>query len=314
MAKKTVKSEKKNLFDVITDRIIAKLEEGVVPWRATWINYNSTNSNECAISRQTGKPYSLINQMLLEQPGEYLTFKQAAALGGHVKKGAKGKTVVFWKMIARTSKDENGEESTSRVPVLKHYTVFHLDDCEGIEPKYAEPVDEVGNTDDPDEVADAVVQAYVTGADVKLRLYGNRAYYTPGSDRITVPKAEKFESVNAFYATLFHEMTHSTGAENRLNRPEVAKATKFGSKPYSREELVAEMGATALMNTMGLETEGTFDNSASYIEGWLTTLKEDNHAIVVAAGKAQKAIELIMSYSTPEEAEAEDDGEVEIAG
>ena len=307
MAKKRVKKERTNLFEMITERMIAKLEEGVVPWQATWINYNSVSSTECAISRQTGKPYSFLNQMLLEEPGEYVTFKQAVALGGHVKKGAKGRTVVFWKMFAKVEEGEDGEASVSKIPILKHYTVFHLKDCEGIAPKYEEVNNEVGNTDAPDETAEAIAQAYLQGAGIELIQHGSNAFYSPSTDKITVPKMEMFTSSNAYYATLFHEMTHSTGAKNRLDRLE---KSRFGTKPYSREELVAELGATALMNTVGLETESTFENSAAYIDGWLETLRDDNHAVVVASGKAQKAVELILSYSTAEAKEAEDEEDI----
>lgn len=308
---------KVNVYELVTNRILAKLEEGVVPWQPGWINYASDSSLECAVSYQTGKPYSLLNQMLLGAPGEYVTYKEAQKRGGHVKKGAKGLPVVFWKMIAcRGGNSEEGEEDTESdskgrtVPVLKYYTVFPLTACEGLEPKYArEPTEPVHGVQ-PDETAEFVANSYLEAEGISLRHQGSSAFYTIGTDTITIPAPEMFISTGEYYSTLFHEMTHSTGVKKRLDRPHNGR---FGSEKYSREELIAEIGAAALVARCGLETSDTFSNSAAYIDNWMQVLKKDDHAIVVASGKAQKAVERILSYSLGAEAEEADEEKGEAA-
>lgn len=272
----------KDIYAEVTDRIIAQLEQGVIPWRKPWI------ASGAAISHSTGKPYSLLNQMLLGKPGEYATFKQITDEGGRVKKGAKAQLVVFWKWIEQ--EDEETKE-VQKIPFLRYFNVFHLDDCEGIKPKHTKPLP---NTAQPDEAAEAIARDYLICSGVRLiHEEGNRAFYRPSTDSITLPLLTQFKDTAEYYSTLFHEMTHSTGHASRLNR--LTKVAAFGSEEYSKEELVAEIGAAALVQHAGLETSSSFRNSAAYIQNWLKALRDDKRLIVSAAGQAEKACNLILN-------------------
>ena len=272
----------KDLYQEITDRIISELEQGSIPWAKPWI------SSGAAISHSSGQPYSLLNQMLLGKAGEYLTFKQVQAEGGKVKKGAKAKMVVFWKWIEQ--KDEETEE-VKKIPFLRYFNVFHLDDTEGIKAKYTK---ELPNIAEPSAEADRIITDYLSRSGVKLsHEEGNQAYYQPSTDRIVLPLREQFTSTAEYYSTAFHELTHSTGHSSRLDR--LTKLAAFGSEEYSKEELVAEIGAATLNNAAGLETSASFRNSAAYVQNWLTALKNDKRLIVSASGKAEKAVNLILN-------------------
>ena len=270
-----------DIYKEVSDRIIAQLENGVIPWQKPWIASNQ------AISHITGKPYSLLNQMLLGRPGEYLTFAQCQKQGGKVKKGEKSSMVVFWKFIEQ--EDEETHEK-KQVPFLRYYNVFHISQCEGIKAKHIEALP---NTADPDENAENIIADYLTRSGVRLfHENGDRAYYQPASDKVVLPQRAQFAETAEYYSTAFHELTHSTGHASRLNRLE--KTAFFGTEAYSKEELVAEIGAATLVNAAGLETSNSFRNSAAYIQNWLKVLKDDKRFIVSAAGKAEKAVALIL--------------------
>lgn len=273
----------KDVYAEVTARIIEQLEQGIIPWRKPWI------TSGAAISHSTGKPYSLLNQILLTKPGEYVTFNQITAEGGHVKKGAKSSMVVFWKWIETEDEDNPGE--TKKIPFLRYYNVFHIDQTEGIKPKYSKPLPNVAQ---PDEAAEAIVRDYLTRSGVRLiHDEGDRAFYRPSTDSITLPLLAQFKDAAEYYSTLFHEMTHSTGHYSRLDR--LTKVAAFGSEDYSKEELIAEIGAAALVNYAGLETSGTLTNSAAYIQSWLKAMQDDKRLIVSASGKAEKAVNLILN-------------------
>ena len=270
-----------DLYQEITNRIMEQMEGGVIPWRKPWVA-----SGSC-ISYATGKAYSLLNQMLLGRPGEYATFKQIQAAGGHVRKGEKASMVVFWKWIEQED-EETGEKK--EIPLLRYYNVFHIDQCEGLKSRYAEPLPQVVN---PDQQAETIIANYLKTSGVKLgHEQGDRAFYRPSTDSITLPLVEQFKETAEYYSTAFHEMVHSTGHKSRLDRLE--KTAFFGSEAYSKEELIAEIGASALVNHAGLETASSFRNNAAYIQNWLQVLRNDKRFIVSAAGKAEKAVSLIL--------------------
>ena len=270
-----------DIYKEVTDRIIAQMENGIIPWQKPWVAAGS------CISHVTGKPYSLLNQMMLGKAGEYVTFKQCQQEGGKVKKGEKASMVVFWKWV-ETEDEETHEKK--EVPFLRYYNVFHIDQCEGLTAKHDEPLPGIA---DPNEKAEAFIADYLLRFGVKLiHQSGDRAYYQPSFDRVVLPCMEQFKETAEYYSTDFHELTHSTGHESRLNRLE--KVAFFGTEAYSKEELVAEIGAAALVNHAGLETANSFRNSAAYIQNWLSVLKNDKRFIVSAAGKAEKAVNLIL--------------------
>ena len=272
-----------DIYAAVTERIIEQMEQGIIPWQKPWI------SNSKAISHATGKPYSLLNQLMLGRPGEYLTFKQCQEAGGKVKKGEKASMVVFWKWIEQ--EDEETHEK-KEVPFLRYYNVFHIDQCEGIKPKFDKELKVYDN--DPIEAAENIVKTYFDREACTLNVYQSaQAFYSPSTDSVTVPQMSQYEVKEEYYSTLFHEMIHSTGHESRLAR--IVKVAAFGSEDYSKEELVAEMGAAMLVSTAGIECEKAFRNSVGYLQGWLKALSNDNKLIVLAAGKAEAAVKYILN-------------------
>ena len=270
-----------DIYAEVTNRIIDQMEQGIIPWQKPWIASGN------AISRATGKPYSLLNQMILGRGGEYLTFAQCQKEGGKVRKGEKSQIVVFWKFIEQ--EDEETHEK-KQVPFLRYFNVFHIDQCEGLTAKHMQQLSATANAD---ANAEAIIAEYVKRSGVKLiHQEGDRAFYRPSSDSVTLPLLAQFKETAEYYSTAFHELTHSTGHASRLDR--LSKTAYFGSEAYSKEELIAEIGAAALVNQAGLETASTFKNSAAYIQNWLKVLHEDKRFIVSAAGKAEKAVNLIL--------------------
>lgn len=281
---------KKDLYQEVTDRIVSQLEKGIIPWERPW-----TGTQSGAISGSTGKPYSLLNQFLLSKPGKWYTYKQAQELGGQVRKGEKSAMIVFWKSVKVTEKASDGTESEKLVPMLRYYNVFHASQIDGLpgDPEVPAPVI-IRNGQ-----ADATIQNYVVreGLGYELRK-SNEAFYNSHADQVVLPLMEQFPCTAEFYSTAFHELTHSTGHSSRLDRL-VSGAAYGKSDDYSREELVAEIGAATLMAAHGLESTRTLKNSAAYIQSWLRALKNDKKMIVWAAGRAAKAVDFILS-ATPE--------------
>ena len=294
-----------NIYQMVTDKIVAEMEKGIIPWQKPWKRVKGGkpmdfNFGGC-ISHTTGKAYSWLNQMMLGlRAGEWLTFKQCKEEGGSVKAGEKASTVVFWAFLDKTEKDEEtGEETTKKIPYLKYYNVFHIDQCTGIKPRFAEEK-QVETTEDVTEVLDTIeeaeniVKAYFGREACTLDVCdSNEAYYMPAFDKVVVPSMKQYDEKAEYYSMLFHEMTHSTGHKSRLNRLE--KRAAFGSENYSKEELVAEMGSAMLIATAGIDSEKAFRNSVGYLQGWLKALKDDAKLIVLAAGKAEAAVKYILN-------------------
>ena len=287
-------------YQMVTDRICELLEQGFIPWDKPWAMAKTSAWSGC-----DGHIYSLLNQFMLADPnkkyksweeltadiaGEWVTFKQALDRGGCVRKGETGRKIVFFTMLPE--KDEDGNETKRTFPFLKWTTVFKVSQCDGIEQKFHEDADCLYDFN-ADQTADEIADGYMNREGVKLRKrHGNKAYYTPKTDTVTMPLPEQFADNAEYYSTLFHELTHSTGHEKRLNR--ISKAAAFGDEEYSAEELVAEIGSASLLATIGIENARTFRNSAAYIQGWLKALKNDKKLIVSASSKAEKAIKLIL--------------------
>lgn len=292
-------------YQMVTDRICALLEQGLKPWAQPW-----SSAVSCAWSGNDGRVYTLLNQMLLADPdkkyktiselfddirGEWVTYNQAQARGGQVRKGEKGRKVVFFKVLDKpTGKfDENGNEKHEAIPFLNVYTVFHVRQCDGIEQKYHLNDDKLFDFT-ADDSAEKVAAEYIAREGITyLKEKGNRAYYRPFDDTVVTPLPEQFKDNGEYYSTLYHVLTHSTGNEKRLNR--LTKAAAFGDDDYSTEELVAEIGSAPLMATLGIETVSTLHMSAAYIKNWLKALKNDKRMIVVASSRAEKAVKMILN-------------------
>lgn len=286
-----------DLFATVTQRIVDQLEAGTIPWLKPW-----TGGCAYAISHTTGKPYSLLNHMLLGgRTGEYLTFKQCADEGGTIKAREKASMIVFWKILEDIDQ-ETGE--ITKTPFLRYYRVFHISQCEGIAPHFGQQGDP-GEQLKPDEKADSIITDYVKRSGVKFRCeHSTKAFYSPTTDAITIPMLRQFKDLAEFYSTAFHEMAHSTGHPSRLNR--LTENAAFGGDNYSKEELCAELGSAFLLNYTGIETPSSFQNNAAYIAGWLKALKDDKRLIISAAGKAEQAVRYILGETNGEEAEDHD--------
>lgn len=275
-----------DVYEIVTEKIIAAMEAGVVPWRKPW------NGVGGPTSLATGKPYRGINNLILEvvamSEGYELplwgTFKQAKALGGTVRKGEKGTPVVLWKPVEK--KTDDGKMETFML--LRYFTVFNVAQMDGIEipEKYlvkGEPVEVLSG------VSEAL--AYEGGPAVQ-HLQQDRAFYTAKNDTITLPLLEQFGSPEAYAATALHEVIHSTGHESRLDRDMM---NRFGCEGYAQEELVAEIGAAMLATVLGMEVE--YEQHAAYLTGWLKALKDDRKMIVQAAQQAQKAVDRVIGVA-----------------
>ncbi len=284
--------EKVDVYQIVTDKIIAQLEQGVVPWRKAWKCGNGGNPANYA----TRKTYRGINWLLLslsQYPSPFwLTYKQAAEMGGTVRKGERGTQVVFWNFVqSKTEKKENGEAKS--FPFAKYYTVFNVKQCEGI--GYVAATIDASNVTPVNDAAEALIAAWSDKPQINFG--GNRACYSPTLDCIAMPQKNAFDTADNFYSVLFHELTHATGHSKRLNR--LTEQAAFGGSTYAKEELIAELGAAFLGANVGLVN--TLEQSASYISGWLKALKNDRRLVLSAAGKAQAAADLILGNSVAAE-------------
>ena len=288
--------EKFNVYQMVTDRIIEKMNQGIIPWHKPWNRVGS--GEDQAISYVTRRPYSVLNQFLLGEPGEYLTFNQIQKLGGHIKKGEKSKFVVFYSNVNGKQQvikeNEEGQEEIKEVkfryPLLRYYHVWHLSQVEGIETKIV-PGEEIP-CPDPIGTAEESIKAYLN-QETSLKFINDRpsdqAYYSFADDKVVVPMMEQYKDAAEYYSTAFHEFIHSTMTSNRCNRRQDSWVTFFGSEDYSKEELVAEIGSAMLCSNAGIDKEKSFNNSVAYIQNWIKKLKDDPKMIVWAAGRAEKA-------------------------
>ena len=273
---------KAQICEQITERIETLLATGVVPWHKPWKASTGLPRNLV-----TNQPYRGINVFLLmsmsyESP-HWLTFRQAIQLGGSVKKGEKACPIVFWK---QTTIEDKETEKQRKIPMLRLYYVFNIAQCEGLK---ASPAAEVVPliTTSAAEIVAGMPQPPI------IKHGMTRAYYSPSDDTVGMPERKRFETEDAYHATLFHELVHSTGHASRLKRASIMERNGFGSMPYCKEELVAELGSAFLCGYAEI-IDRTIDNSAAYIEGWLDSLKDDPTLIVYAAAQAQKAADFIL--------------------
>lgn len=279
-----------NVYEIVTDRILACLKNGVIPWRCPW-------SVDVPRNLASNRDYRGVNVLLLQSAGYsspcWLTFRQARELGGTVKRGEKGCPVIFWKV---TEKDTE-RSTTEKGFILRYYTVFNLAQTEGIEVPNAAP----RLTLDPIVACERIVTDYRNPPAIEHG--GGRACYSPALDRIWVPAREHFHSAADYYSTLFHEISHSTGAGHRLNRKGVVDPIRFASHDYAFEELVAECGAAFLASHAGISA-ATIENSASYIRSWAKKLQSEPRWIVEAAAQASKAADLVLGKGRDEQSDA----------
>lgn len=279
------------VYQIITDRILAKLEEGIIPWRKPWTSEAGEPQN--LFSR---REYRGINVFMLGMSGFsspfWMTYRQAQAYGANVRKGEKSTPVVFWKFLDTTDKT-TGEKK--QIPLLRYYNVFNLEQVENMPEKHIPTVSSSPREFSPIEAAAKLVDSMPQRPTIRHGSTG--AFYRPSEDFVSMPRPVEFNTPEEYYSTLFHELAHSTGHASRLDRPEVSgNNSGFGSHSYGREELLAEMTAAFLCATAGIENT-TIDNSAAYLQSWMKTIKADTKLLVIAASGAQKAADFILNRS-----------------
>lgn len=271
----------KDVFQVVTDRIISQLQKGVIPWRRTWCYYRPT-------SYQTNKEYQGINALILQDTYKspyWLTFRQCQKLGGSIRAGEHGSPIVFMDRFVKEETKADGTTKTRMVPFLKYYTVFNWEQTKNLPKKVPEERD----------------NATIPSAEEVLRRRGPRIgyhstqpHYSPADDTIYLPDLEQFESSAEYYSTAFHELTHWTGGRARLARYEIINYSE-GKDIRSREELTAEISAAFLCQLCALESPETMENSAAYVRSWLRPLQDNPRWILQASKQARAAVEYVLT-------------------
>lgn len=285
------------VYNIVSEKIAQALERGVCPWHKPW------SAKGCQYVNRRGQAYSFLNTLLLmaqgKPEGEFLTFKQVQAEGGSIRKGAQSAIITFYtklvvkdkSLTATEQADEDNEDKVKTIPYLKYYRVFHISDCDGIEPKHV--TEERKNEFEPIDAAEKLLADYLA-ANEGLTFDedgGDSAYYSINTDSIHVPLRGTFESIEEFYSTTFHECGHSTGHEKRLNRP---IKNRFGDVKYSEEELVAEIVAACAVFHCGIECDKAFNNSVAYLKGWASKLRENPKWFAIASARAEKAFKYLI--------------------
>lgn len=271
------------VHEIVTQRIIEELEKGVVPWKRPWKNAIP------AINYVSRKAYRGVNRLLLPLSGEYLTWNQLVSLGGKLKKGAQRHIVVFWKQITVPDEDSNSSDpEEKKIPFLRYYTVYHLSDIDGIESKIVIDADSEHRSV---QLAEEITSHYPAPPKIVEVKGSNEAFYLPSQDQVVIPVREQFSVIDQYYSVKFHELVHSTGHSSRLDRfgKSIASAA-FGSDDYSKEELIAEIGAAMLLQESGIDN---MEQNSAYIAGWLSKLRNDPKMIIVCSQLAQKAVSYI---------------------
>lgn len=275
-----------SVYQIVTEQIIKQLESGVAPWHRPW-------RTEPPCNLISGKEYRGINPFLLAPQGYgsryWLTFNQANKLGGHIRKGEKSSIVTFWKIgEERVVKSTDGTERKTRPFLLRFYRVFNIEQTEGIAEKLG-----LGKASPRIPYLDKCETIVSSMPNPPKREQSDRAWYRPSTDTVGIPSRSAFNSAEEYYSTLFHELTHSTGHTSRIGREGIEQLNTFGSDSYSKEELVAEMGAAMLCGVTGI-VPVTLSNSAAYLNSWIDRLRGDSQLIVSAASQAQKAADYIQ--------------------
>ncbi|MBK8483854.1 MAG: DUF1738 domain-containing protein [Saprospiraceae bacterium] len=288
-----------NLYEEVTNKIISLIEQGVAPWRRTWSTYG------LARNYGTKHIYTGINLVLMNNTIHlipyFMTFKQVKEYDGQIRKGAKAEKVIFFDVFYKDGNDvsltkevalnrrKNGEK-IQIIKFIKYYSVFNIEDIEGIEFEIPEielkPNEKIA-------LCEAIIENMPKRPELR-QIDANRACYAPELDFVNMPSIKQFESAEYYYATFFHELTHATGHASRLAREEVMNPQKFGSMHYSKEELVAEMGASFLCSSVQIDYDNIVENNAAYLAGWLKVLKEDSKFIFKVSSEAQKAADYIL--------------------
>lgn len=297
------------VYEIVTQRLIDALEQGVVPWKQPWKRADMPRNLVTKQAYRGSNVFALLFQGY--RSPFWCTFKQALALGGHVKKGQHGTPIVFWRWVSEKKRADGTIEQLERaIPHVRYYTVFNVEQCEGLTAPVAA---DAPRGFDPVAAAEALVAAMPQRP--AMREGGDVASYAPALDLVSMPARDRFYAAAGYYGTLFHELTHSTAHESRLARKASLKEwTPFGSPAYSQEELVAEMGASFLLASCDLVSDATVQHSAAYLQNWLKALKADPAMLVTAGAQAQKAADFIAGRAAATPADATEPRDIPAAG
>jgi antirestriction protein ArdC len=286
------RTERQDIREEISNRVIKALEAGTAPWHKSW----SSIGGGLPRSIGSGKAYRGINVFLLAL-SEYTspwwgTYKAITEKGGQVRKGEKSTSIILWKRFPKNVvNEETGKLESKSFMMLRTFNVFNAEQADGLSEKYF-PAKGAESVEEHAEASIVAKEYFAREGAPSLSYGGDRAYYSPSADAIRLPNAADFEGDNEFQATRFHEMAHSTGHKSRCAREGVMVFDHFGSEKYGKEELVAEMTSAMLTGICGIET--TFDNSASYLATWIKAIRGDSSLIVAAGAQAQRAVDLIL--------------------
>lgn len=281
------------VYQIVTDKVLAMIDSGVAPWKRPWKVGAGKQRSIDMISK--GTYYNGINQFMLSMTASlngwsnvWMTFNMIKARGGKIKEGEKGSCAYFYKLVQRDNAITGDPEYSH--PIFRFFLVFNLDQVDGIVVKGVND----GSVNVPDTLPapQSIVDGYQNAPEI--RFGGDRACYSPTIDKINMPALEAFDTVENYYATLFHEMAHSTGHLTRLNRKEIMDPIKFGSHDYSLEELVAELTSVYLCDSCGISNNRTLESAAGYLAHWHAALKNDPSMFATAASRAQKAATHIL--------------------
>lgn len=275
-------------YQIITDRIIKALEGNRIPWRQPWSTKAGLNDQQNLITQHQ---YRGINMFITASSGfdqpYWLTFKQAQEIGANVKRGEKGTPIVYW---LRCSKEDKKTEDVKSFMVPRFYTVFNIAQIEGVDLSKFLKRPEAKEAWKQVESCERIVGGYENRPEI--RHVQQRAFYRMADDHVNMPRRETFKSEQHYYAVLFHELTHSTGHPRRLSRD---LSNVFGSHEYSKEELVAELGAAFLCSAAGIDSPELEEQATAYIQSWIKVLRNDTKLLIQAAAQAQKATDLILN-------------------
>lgn len=289
------------VYERVTNAILDRLSKGEIPWRQPWAYQGEAGAPRNFV---TGKAYRGVNIWLLSHGYAlpfWLTFNQARTMKATIRKGEKGTTVVFWNIHKKTDK-QTGEET--KIFLLRYYVVFNIAQCDGIPQEKIDALKAKVGIDgkakpafSPIDSARAIVDGWEEHPPIGHG--GDSAFYRPSTDSIQMPSPETFKAPEFYYSTLFHELTHSTGAASRLNREGIVQFDRFGSERYSKEELIAEFGASFLCGMAGIDREPLTENTVAYLQNWARKLQAEPKLFVQAAGQAQRASDYILNGGKP---------------
>jgi antirestriction protein ArdC len=301
MDSETTPSIKIDVYQLVTDQIMALLSQGIIPWQRPW-NDSGIPMNVLSKRQYRGINLWLLLSLNYEQQ-LYLTWDQLKSIGGSVIAGEKGHIVVYWQPVQKKAEEEIAAK-LQKVPLLRYYKVFNVSQCRNIPEDRIPKIARVISENDPLLECEAIIAGMPNVPRIQHK--DQRACYHIETDVINMPKKKSFLFIEGYYSTLYHELVHSTGAEKRLGRKTLTDMVSFGTESYAMEELVAEIGSAFLSRFSGI-LPNAITNTVAYLDNWLGVFKKDKRFIITASGQSQKAIDFILNRQEHESKDAVDE-------